>query len=131
MYRIGQVAEKLGLSVDTLRYYEKSGLLPPVARTGSGLRTYDEKDLSRLKFIQRAQKMDFSLAEIAALLEMREDPQHARDEVRAMVTSKLEEVESRLEDLMLLERELRLLINLCRGAEEGCPIIEEIDQETK
>jgi len=105
MYRIGQVANKLGLSVDTLRCYEKSGLLPPVARNGSGIRIYGEKDLSRLKFIQRAQKMDFSLAEIADLLEMREDPQHARDEVRAMAINKLEEAESRLEDLTLLDQE--------------------------
>jgi len=128
-YKIGQVSEKLGLSVDTLRYYEKSGLLPPVARSGSGVRVYDEKDLSRLKFIQRAQKMNFTLSEISDLLEMREDPQHARDEVRAMAGKKLGEVESRLKDLMLLDRELRLLINLCRGTEDGCPIIEEFEKE--
>lgn len=59
MQRIGDVVRELGLSADTLRYYEKIGLLPRVARDPSGLRRYESRDLSRLRFIQRAQKMGF------------------------------------------------------------------------
>lgn len=128
-YRIGDVSNRLGISVDTLRYYEKIDLLPRVARSDSGIRFYQEKDLSRIKFIKRAQKMDFTLAEIGDLLKMREDPQHARDEVRQLTSSKLADVESHLQDLTTLRNELQLLLNLCRGSEEGCPIIDNIDQE--
>ena len=129
--RIGDIAELLGLTADTLRYYEKIELLPRVGRNSAGLREYGERDVSRLRFIQRAQKMSFSLAEIAYLLAMRENPQQARDEVRTLTTVKLDEVEARLKDLTLLRDELRLLLNLCRGAKDGCPIIETIDKPGK
>jgi len=97
-YHIGKVTEKLGISADTLRYYEKIKLLPPISRTASGIRQYDERDLSRLRFIKRAQKMRFSLKEIAELLTMREDPQHVRDEIRVLTRNKLTEVEEHLDD---------------------------------
>ncbi len=127
-YHIGGVTKLLGISADTLRYYEKIGLLPAINRTDSGIRVYLERDLSRLRFIRRAQKMQFSLKEIAELLKMREDPQHARDEVRLLTRSKLSEVEEHLDDLQFLRNELQLLLNLCTASEEGCPIIEGIDE---
>lgn len=130
IYKIGDVTGLLGLTADTLRYYEKSGVLPRIARTASGIRQYDEADISRLRFIQRAQKMKFSLAEIRDLLSMREDPQHARDEVRQLTAQKLEETRAHLAELTTLENELQLLLNLCRGSKDGCPIIERIDDET-
>jgi len=128
--QIGELSKRLGLSADTLRYYEKIRLLPRVARNGAGQRLYGKKDISRLKFIQRAQRMDFSLAEIGQLLEMRENPQKARAEVRKLTQRKLADIEQHLDDLTTLRNELQLLVNLCRGAEEGCPIIESIDGET-
>ncbi len=128
-YRIGDVTKQLGLSADTLRYYEKIKLLPRVARTESGIRMYDDKDISRLKFIQRAQRMNFSLAEIADLLSMRTDPQHARDDVRQLTADKLNDIEAQLNDLKILRNELTLLLNLCRGSEDGCPIIESINND--
>jgi len=67
VYKIGEVRERTGLSADTLRYYEKINLLPNVSRNTSGVRQYDDKDLSRLNFIKRAQRMDFSLEEIKHL----------------------------------------------------------------
>ena len=126
-YRIGDISKQLGLSADTLRYYEKINLLPKVSRTASGIRVYSDKDISRLRFIQRAQKMNFSLAEIASLLHMREDPQHARSEVRELTHKKLQEIEDHLQDLTTLRDELTLLSNLCTGSENGCPIIEGIE----
>ena len=128
-YRIGDVTRLLGISADTLRYYEKIGLLPAINRTDSGIRVYLDRDLSRLRFIRRAQKMQFSLKEIAELLKMRENPQHVRDEIRILTRSKLSEVEEHLEDLQFLRNELQLLLNLCHASEDGCPIIESIDQE--
>ncbi|HHI92339.1 MAG TPA: heavy metal-responsive transcriptional regulator [Gammaproteobacteria bacterium] len=130
-YRIGDIGKQLGLTADTLRYYEKIGLLKNISRTASGIRTYSDKDISHLKFIQRAQKMNFSLAEIKDLLQMREDPQHARSEVRALSHRKLAEIETHLQDLTTLRNELALLVNLCTGSEDGCPIIEGIEESHK
>lgn len=126
-YRIGDISKRLGLTVDTLRYYEKIGLLKNVNRTASGIRIYSDKDISHLKFIQRAQKMNFTLAEIKDLLQMREDPQHARTDVRELSHRKLAEIETHLQDLTTLRNELTLLVNLCTGSEDGCPIIEGIE----
>tara|TARA_R110002096_G_scaffold130643_5_gene279978 strand:- start:69988 stop:70386 length:399 start_codon:yes stop_codon:yes gene_type:complete len=128
-YQISELSKRIGVSADTLRYYEKIGLLPPVARSTSGRRIYGDKDISRLNFIRRAQRMNFTLAEIGQLLEMRENPKNARAEVRALMQKKLQEVEEQFEELNTLRNEMRLLINLCRGAEEGCPIIEDIDHD--
>jgi len=127
-YRIGDVTEKLGLSADTLRYYEKIGLVPKVSRSGAGIRFYNDRDLSRLKFIQRAQQMDFTLAEIGELLKMRESPQSARKRVRELTTCKLAEVEARLAELKALRNELALLMNICSAGGKNCGIIKKIDR---
>lgn len=126
-FSIGDIGRLLGVTADTLRYYEKIGLLPRVSRSASGIRRYGERDVSRLRFIQRAQKMGFSLAEIAQLLAMRDNPQRARESVRKLTAAKLDEVEMRLQELTLLRNEMRLLLNLCRGAKAGCPIIETME----
>ncbi len=125
-YRIGDVTEKLGLSTDTLRYYERIGLLPRVGRNAGGIRLYNDKDLSRLRFIQRAQKMDFTLTEIGTLLKMRDAPQRARKAVRDLTARKLSEVEGHLSELKTLRDELRLLLNLCAGSRKGCGILKEM-----
>lgn len=125
-YSIGAVTSLLGISADTLRYYEKIGLLPPIHRSASGVRRYVKKDISRLRFIQRAKTMNFSLQEISLLLAMREDPQNARVKVRQLTRIKLVEIESRLAELSVLKNELTLLVNLCQAAGEGCPILEDI-----
>lgn len=127
-YRIGDVTGKLGLSADTLRYYERIGLLPKVARNAAGIRFYNDQDISRLKFVQRAQQMDFTLAEIAELLKMRESPQTARKRVRELTAKKLVEVENQLKELQTLRDELQLLLNLCAGSRRSCAIIKQIDR---
>ena len=130
-YRIGDVTTLTGFSADTLRYYEKIGLLRPIARTESGVRVYVDRDLSSLRFIRRAKSMNFSLDEITQMLQMRQDPQHAADDVRQLSNRKLLEIEAQMESLGTLRDELKLLINLCRGAEDGCPIIDEMDSRSE
>jgi len=129
VYKIGEVTKQTNLSADTLRYYEKYGLIPAVSRNASGIRQYNDKDISRLKFIKRAQRMNFSLSEIKDLLSMREDPQHAKDSVRQLTADKLKHIENQLTELATLRNELQLLLNLCRGSKEGCPIIEGMDAD--
>ena len=126
-YQIKAVTEQTGLSADTLRYYEKIKLLPKVQRNASGIRMFTDKDISRLRFIQRAQKMNFSLEEIKKLMSMRENPQKARKNVRTLTQQKLHEVEDHLKELTTLRNELTLLVNLCGASEDGCPIIESMD----
>ena len=128
--QIGNVSARTGFSKDTLRYYEKIGLLPRVARNDAGLRIYDTRDISRLGFIKRAQRMKFSLAEIGQLLEMRDNPQNVRVEVRALTQGKLTEVEEHINELTTLRNEMQLLVNLCANAVDGCPIIEDIERTT-
>jgi len=128
MYKIGDVTKLINITADTLRYYEKFGLLPNISRNVSGIRQYDDKDISRLKFIKRAQSMNFSLNEIKELLSMREGPQTAKDSVRQLTADKLKDVEQQINELTTLQNELTLLLNLCRASDEGCPIIEDIDE---
>ena len=104
--------------------------MPKVQRNNGGVRFYSDKDLSRLRFIKRAQKMGFSLDEITQLLKFRENPQKAKPKVRELAHHKLEEVEQHLTELTTLRNELRLLTNLCGASKEGCPILESFDKET-
>ncbi len=128
MYKIGEITKKTGMSADTLRYYEKYGLITDISRNASGIRQYTDKDISKLKFIKRAQRMNFSLDEIKNLLSMREDPQHAKDSVRQLTADKLNHIENQLTELTTLRNEMQLLLNLCRGSSNGCPIIDGIEK---
>ncbi len=127
LYSIGQIGKQLNLSVDTLRYYEKLGLLPNVNRTPSGTRRYSEKEITRLQFIRRAQKMNFSLHEIKELLDMRNNPTEVCGDVQLITQHKLDEIESHIEELSHLRDELRGLLSQCTQGNEGCPIIEGIE----
>ncbi|VAW93041.1 Cu(I)-responsive transcriptional regulator [hydrothermal vent metagenome] len=127
LYRIGDVTKQFNVTADTLRYYEKIGLFPDVSRTAAGVRQYNDKDLSRLRFIKRAQYMNFSLNEIKDLLEMRSSPQTAKDNIRQLTALKLTAIEEQVNELTTLKNELTLLLNLCRGSENGCPIIDDLD----
>ena len=128
---IGETSTLLGLSTDTLRYYEKSGLLPRVSRNDSGRRIYSEQDLSKLRFIIRAKKMNFSLSEIADLLQMRQQPQAVKDDIRLLTAQKLSDIEAHIEELSHLRNELTLLLNLCQSSENGCPIIDKLDENNE
>ena len=127
MMKIGAVVAELGVSADTLRYYEKIGLMPRVQRNGAGVRFYNDRNLSRIRFIKRAQRMGFSLDEISQLLALRDRPRKAKPEIRMLASAKLADIESHLRDLKSLRNELQLLVNLCDGSEDGCPIIERLE----
>jgi len=125
---IGDTARQTGLSVDTLRYYEKMGLLPNVARDSGGRRRYGSDDISRLRFIQRARRCDFSLDEIRQLLGFRSCRDAARPAVAELTEHKLADIRHRLADLEQLQSELQQLLHLCQDSDQGCPILEGLDQ---
>ncbi len=130
--RIGETAHVSGFSPDTLRYYEKIGLLPRVGHDASGRRDYEESDLARLAFIRRARTARFTLAEIKSLLELRESRRPPRRAAQKLTASKVEILRTQLEELRYLHNELSLLLNLCRrGKKTRCPIIAHFEQETE
>jgi len=134
-YKISEVVDLLQLSADTLRYYEKICVIPKINRTASGIRKYDNDDILRIQFVQRAQKMNFTLAEITVLLKMRDDPQKTRKSIksatRKQIQSKLDQLELHLKDLTELRKELKSLLQLCTSSNQNdcCPILEKMMQK--
>ena len=128
MSSIGEVAQQLGVSAHTLRYYEKIGLLVPVAKTTGGRREYSSKDIARVQFIKRAQRMHFSLEDIGKLIELDKAMAVEKPQAQRMVQKKLAEIEESLKDLNQLKVDLSLMLEACvhSNDEENCPIIEGI-----
>ncbi len=112
---IGQVSKRTGLTADTLRYYEKVGLLENVQRSGRGIRLYSEANIGSLEFVKRAQKMNFSLAEIAELLKLRHNPSEADGSTRRMAQEKLIAIDAQLEAINLLRQELSSMVERSEG----------------
>jgi DNA-binding transcriptional MerR regulator len=130
--QIGQVARKTGLSVDAIRFYEKSGLLPQPVRSNGGYRLYHQQQVADLEFIQQAQQLGFSLHEICELLTIQRHPQQACVHVRDLIAQKLAVVRSKIEELQTLEAGLSGALKKCSKAlrrpakEQNCPVLEDI-----
>ena len=125
--RIREAAQTVGLSADTLRYYEKIDLVPRPARGVGGQRSYCEKDLARLRFVTRAQALGFSLEEIRQLLRFRENPARCSKSVRTLAQRKCAALSTQGQAIEQMQRELALLLNLCSGTSEHCPILERLE----
>ncbi len=125
--RIRDAALAVGLSADTLRFYEKIRLLPPAARGAGGHRAYGGKDIARLRFVRRAQGLGFTLAEIRQLLRFRENPARCSQNVRRLAQRKCESLAATREVVEMMHRELALLLDLCAGQGDHCPIIEHLE----
>ena len=126
---IGRLAKEAGVNIDTIRYYERNGLLPQAARRASGYREYRKADLDRLRFIGRAKELGFSLAEIGELLSLSADRNVAGVKHRA--EERVAQVEQKIKELQRVRRGLRALIDACpgHGALESCPIVAALSQE--
>jgi Cu(I)-responsive transcriptional regulator len=114
---IGALARATGTKPETIRYYERSGLLPAPERTQGNYRDYSPAHLGRLRFLRRLRALDFSLAEIRAMLELADEPDADCAAVSAIARSHLEEVERKLADLEALRQRLRAIVGRCTG---GC-----------
>lgn len=132
--QIGVVAHQAGLTVDTIRFYEKSGLLKRPPRSEGGFRLFRPQDVQDLKFIRKAQDLGFSLQEIRELLLLQGDSAGACVHVRELLDQKLVSVRRKIEELQKLERSLASTLRKCDrelkalGAshEERCPVLEEL-----
>src|SRR6266851_9487839 len=120
--KIGQVAQETGLSIDTIRFYEKHGLLRRSARTEGGFRLFGRDDIQTLKFVRKAQELGFSLSEIRELLILRADHVPACSHVKVLLDQKLTAVEQKIGELQTLEQSLRLALRKCkRGLKTAAP----------
>ena len=125
---IGALAGRVGVSVETIRYYHRRGLLPLSQRAAGRVRRYGEGSLQRLLFIKRAQRLGFTLDEIAALLVLNDKT--GCDQARSVAERRLEEIEARMRDLSAIRDTLLGLIRRCRSARgrTACPLISTLAQ---
>ena len=122
---IGEMSRKTGVNIETIRYYERIGVMPEPVRTEGGHRAYDAEQLKRLFFIKRSRELGFSLGEIRALLDLVGSGNYSCSEVHSMTVSHLATVRKKLADLRRLERVLKEMTAQCsRGDVPECPIID-------
>ncbi|MFC3033442.1 Zn(2+)-responsive transcriptional regulator [Pseudoalteromonas fenneropenaei] len=120
MMKIGELAKRLAISTDTLRYYEQHGLLTPDMRSSAGYRLYSENQYQQMRFILRAKEVGFSLSEIGELLKIQiAKAQYHCEEVKALTETKLELVRARIAELQKFERSLTVLADRCCGGDES------------
>ena len=120
---IGRMAKAAGVNVETVRYYQRIGLINEPRKPPQGFRTYSNETLEQIQFIKRAQQLGFSLEEIADLLELGEG--HCQD-VRLRAEQKRDKIEKQIQDLQALQKTLNRLIQSCQSGNNGekCPIVE-------
>lgn len=121
---IGKVAKQAAINIDTVRFYEREGLLPEAQRSPAGYRLYSAEDVARLCFIRRAKQLGFSLEEIAELLSLNAG-KGPRASVKRLAERRLADIDQKLRELAAIRAALGALVTQCsgKGAVEGCPII--------
>jgi Hg(II)-responsive transcriptional regulator len=128
-FTVGQVAKRSGVGIETVRFYERHGLLDEPERRESGYRQYGGDDVAVLRFIRRAKRLGFTLKEIKALFALRLDGSATRSDVRAQATAKIADIGSKIRDLQRMREALSVLTAACHGngPATGCPILESLN----
>src|SRR5262249_19955024 len=128
---IGALSKHTGTNIETIRYYERVGLLPAPARSSGGYRLYGTDHLKRLSFIRRARALGFSLAEVRKLLTLADQRRRPCSEVRAVAAAHLKDVKGKIADLRRMERVLKETVARCQaGSGSHCPMIDALYSET-
>lgn len=127
--KIGELAKKAGCQVETVRYYEREGLLPEPARTEGNYRVYSQNHLERLVFIRNCRTLDMTLEEIQRLLALRDLPHESCAGINSLVDEHIEHVQARIDSLMALRDQLSELRDRCHGPKEAedCGIIRQLN----
>jgi len=128
---IGEVARRAGIGIETVRFYERQGLIDDPPRTRSGYRQYSEDVISRLRFIKRAKGLGFSLKEIAELLSLRLDPTTTCGDIKKRAEAKIAAIEEKILTLQRMKKALKELAATCResGSVRECSILETLYAE--
>lgn len=122
--KIGEIARRSGTGIETIRFYEREGLLPPPHRRPSGYRQYDEATVERLDYIRRAKELGFTLAEVRELLEL-SSVAPTCEHVRQRAEAKIADIEGKIRSLRQMRRSLGRIVERCRakGSTEDCPLV--------
>jgi MerR family mercuric resistance operon transcriptional regulator len=128
---IGHLAKQAGVNLETVRYYERRGLLPRPPRSASGYRLFPTEAVRRLRFIRRAQELGFSLKEIGELLSLRVSRRTTSAAIRARAEAKIADIEAKIRSLESMKKTLRKLTNACAGCGPvaECPILDSLDKD--
>jgi MerR family mercuric resistance operon transcriptional regulator len=128
---IGQVAHRAGVGVETVRFYEREGLVEPPARGASGYRQYGEGAVAQLRFIRRAKELGFTLKEVADLLALRQGPDTTCADVKQKALAKIADVEAKIRDLERIRQALLAVTVPCTGGgpTSACPILGALDEK--
>jgi len=127
--KIGEVADRGGVSLQTIRYYERQGLLPKPPRLASGYRMFPDTAVRRVHFIKRAQELGFSLAEIREMLSLRENADAGAQDMRERARAKIADIEEKIRRLRAMKSALTALAESCPGCGplSDCPILDALD----
>jgi Cu(I)-responsive transcriptional regulator len=128
---IGRLAKQVGIGIETVRFYERQGLIKPPPRTDSNYRVYPEEEVARLRFIKRAKNLGFTLNEIKELLFLRTDPHATQADIKSRTLDKIKHVKQKISDLTRIKKALENLALSCdgHGAIKDCPILKALDSE--
>lgn len=129
---IGELGEKAQVNIETLRYYERRGLLSAPPRSGANYRLYPPEAVKVVRFIKRAQDLGFTLKEIEELLSLRSAPEAQCADIRILAEEKIEDINAKIRTLQAIKEALTRLLSQCPGQApiQECPILEAIDEET-
>jgi Hg(II)-responsive transcriptional regulator len=128
-FTTGEAADRADVNVQTVRYYERRGLIPEPPRTSGGFRQYSPDHVARIRFIKRAQELGFTLEEAGELLNLRATPDADRADVRAVAQEKRDAIERKIADLQRMQATLDHLIAACEGhgTTDACPILNALE----
>lgn len=130
-FRIGELSKRTGVNIETIRYYEKIGVMPNPPRTPAGYRAYGEDHLNRLRFIRRCRQLGFPMTEIQPLLLLVDAHGYSCSEVQALTLRHAEILKRKIADLKRLEKTLRGIASRCTGEQvPDCPIIDALLEPT-
>lgn len=128
---IGHLAQEVGINLETVRYYERRGLLPKPPRTASGYRMFPPETARRLRFIKRAQDLGFSLKEIRELLALRTSPRTPAGEIKNRAETKIADIDNKIKTLASMKKTLQKLAQSCSACApiSECTILESLDRD--
>ncbi len=126
MQPIGEASKLSGVNIETIRYYEREGIVPNAERTASGRRLYDDAAIARLRFVRRCRDLGFPINDIRALLDLSSNATKPCHDVRVISLRHLEDVRARLVDLQQLEAALVDLVQECAEARSDCPALQQL-----
>ena len=124
MYSIGEVSTRSGVNIETIRYYERQGILPAPERSESGRRQYDADGLSRLRFVKKCRDLGFSMVDAKALLGLAGNDRPSCGEAKPIAMAHLEAIDAKMKELSRLHDALEQMVSMCGDLQAPCPMLQ-------